>query len=852
MSISLNKTNLDAPAILEVVSGLSRAALHRYESLGVGEWAQGQAALDARKSIRCFRTFFKVHRLNCDFNDEADLLVYFSHLWLAGLFVPLAKWVTAHPLAQMAGTTDWCDPTTRLHAPLPAPPDWLPIGYHTSPLKALFAAGSKSVVQVLRTRLYERNAIGRPTQRARLLAWSLLGSKSMFPGLWVDQVGQSLKDHSALLTSEPPELSQTAEQVLTMIAESISRLSSPQPISYANLPRPRLSSSAGWVKLFDQETQRWTTMKGTRAAQYERIVGLAGDQAEELFSMDYRPTVGVKAFRQVPYQFYWGDWDFDPKVSVVALQEPFKIRTISIADGPATAAASPLQRLWHTTLKTLRPFSLIGGKRVADTVGDVFSFENGKPFVSGDYSAATDRLSMRATSVILRVLLKRIALPSELRDRLERSLMSSVLDYSRTLESFRGRVPDELLDSIKLPPQSQQTNGQLMGNILSFPILCLVNLSAWAHAELTSETQFGISTVKNTIQRGLFRGYLTLDELNNLPVLINGDDILFQASPTLYDTWLSLLPQYGFKPSMGKNYYSDEFFTINSELYTAQGFQTRPWWGAFETDLIRLRNEIKFETGEDVLKADMRRVLPRIQEFLRETVDPASWPIANTLWLELYHESGILGAYQGLNWFLPVDLGGVGLDPSGQNYFTTYAQKKLAIRMSLDPDRARRFLPSPEGSLISENTRRDLRDLYHGVYMTGDLVTYKGGQYVIHRETSVQTDVPRTVSWESGAELPDFSVNPDVLDGNGDPMVRLHPTVDTLVTQSKHLDAWLDHHSSGIRLSEDSVRAGVTRALRWGLRISDKRLESFESLKTSPRYLCSQMVVLASRADIMQ
>lgn len=627
------KLKSDSPAVLggaEVAS----VALSRYRVLGVEDWAKEQAEKDAERSIRGLEVFFEVHRLNAQFSDRVALRNYYSDLWLSGRFIPMAKWASAYFLADMAKvhSTDG----TVFHD-LPPRPDFVPP--HIHPLKILFPLGSSQVVQVLRARLQERRKDGNATKRALNLAWSLLGLKAMFPPMWVDQVSQSLQDHSQLLSSDPPPLTGSMRHSLEVVAETVARMATPGVTLYSSLPRPRLSASAGWVKLYDQDSRRWTTMRGTRAAQYQALTGLAGSLFEELYSMDYSPSYGVGEFRQTPYQFNWQDWDFDPTVSVVALQEPFKIRTISIADGPVTAAASPLQKAWHSAMRGLQPFSLIGGKRVADKVRDVFpNFD--LPFVSGDYSAATDRLSMRATRVVLNRLLSHVPLDPELRRRIEVSLTGSVLDYSRTLESFRGKVPDSILDSISLPPLTQQTNGQLMGNVLSFPILCMVNLAGYLTALSGSDSPVG-----EQIRVGLDRGYFTPKEMNSLPVLINGDDILFQCSPEDYTRWLRLLPSLGLKPSVGKNYYSSEFFTINSELYTREGFQSRPWWGGFETDLVRLRNEIKFEVGEDVLQADMRRVLPKLQSFLRETVPEIVWPKVNKIWLKNYREAGLLEAY---------------------------------------------------------------------------------------------------------------------------------------------------------------------------------------------------------------
>jgi len=92
-----------------------------------------------------------------------------------------------------------------------------------------------------------------------------------------------------------------------------------------------------------------------------------------------------------------------------------------------------------------------------------------------------------------------------------------------------------------------QTNGQLMGSTLSFPILCIVNLICyWMAVE-----EYTGRSVK----------------IRELPVLVNGDDIGFRANPLLYSIWKDKIREAGFTLSLGKNYIHRDYFTINSQLF---------------------------------------------------------------------------------------------------------------------------------------------------------------------------------------------------------------------------------------------------------------------------------------------
>jgi hypothetical protein len=55
--------------------------------------------------------------------------------------------------------------------------------------------------------------------------------------------------------------------------------------------------------------------------------------------------------------------------------------------------------------------------------------------------------------------------------------------------------------------------------------------------------------------------------MESLPVLINGDDILFRANKEFYEVWKRVVGEVGFTLSLGKNYASEKLLTVNSQLY---------------------------------------------------------------------------------------------------------------------------------------------------------------------------------------------------------------------------------------------------------------------------------------------
>lgn len=159
-----------------------------------------------------------------------------------------------------------------------------------------------------------------------------------------------------------------------------------------------------------------------------------------------------------------------------------------------------------------------------------------KPFdlwVSGDYSAATDSLKIEHTKGAFESSLARSKLDSEVQDLLRSVIYEQMIHYPKKFEKQGG------LDPIL------QTTGQLMGSTLSFPILCVVNLVAYWKA------------LEEYLGRQL--------SIHDLPVLINGDDILFRTNDDFYRIWMEKITEVGFFLSLGKNYVHSTFLTINSQ-----------------------------------------------------------------------------------------------------------------------------------------------------------------------------------------------------------------------------------------------------------------------------------------------
>jgi hypothetical protein len=183
--------------------------------------------------------------------------------------------------------------------------------------------------------------------------------------------------------------------------------------------------------------------------------------------------------------------------------------------------------------------------------------------VSGDYKAATDGLdisySKRALEPFIEIALSKFPELKFYFDSVRPALSEHTLHYkisdedteefSNALTSKGVKFEIEYMDSQKYNIFIvEQRNGQLMGSPLSFPILCLVNLIAyWRSMELY------------TTKRIKFK---------DLPVLVNGDDILFRSNQKHYAIWKDQIKYVSFTLSLGKNYIHSTLLTVNSVMYS--------------------------------------------------------------------------------------------------------------------------------------------------------------------------------------------------------------------------------------------------------------------------------------------
>jgi hypothetical protein len=349
------------------------------------------------------------------------------------------------------------------------------------------------------------------------------------------------------------------------------------------------------------------------------------------------------------------NYSITPKVAVIPIREPLKVRIITKADAMRTYASKPLQKriknyidrffcfILTTRPLTINDFYILDQKLLK--LGNKYEIDFIKLFnkrVSGDYKAATDNLNIRFTKLIFERLCRVL------------NVDESEMDIYRSI----------LYESVCFYPDGStimQKNGQLMGSILSFPILCLANMICYKRA---LEEYIFIKTNKKVIVSP-----------HDIPALINGDDIYFRTNDEFYEIWFKYISLAGFKLSVGKNYVHTKHFTINSQYFTVVGDSI------VETTFLN----VGLLMGQAKVSGNSS-VLPEWDIFNK--VIKGAFNKERTINRYLFYHSKNLHSASSkslYNYFLPLELGGLGLKiPEDVNYDVkiTDFQKHLANYLS--------------------------------------------------------------------------------------------------------------------------------------------------------------------------
>jgi len=242
---------------------------------------------------------------------------------------------------------------------------------------------------------------------------------------------------------------------------------------------------------------------------------------------------------------------------VTCIPEACKYRIITAGNAIVNASLATLhghlQKCWAATPYYTGPNWEL---RVLEW-GPVFGLD-GELFVwnSVDYKSATDDLTSWSTLAASEAVLEHLTefLPEGFKTFLGGATIVYPKDkateyaFKWTKDSTGQNVPPLLQESI------QQTNGQLMGHILSFPLLCMINLT----------------TLKLAVRQAVVEGLMSQEDADKVMsrVLINGDDLLFASPPWFVAYWEKVAKSLGLTTTVGKSFSSSSFAMVNNVFYS--------------------------------------------------------------------------------------------------------------------------------------------------------------------------------------------------------------------------------------------------------------------------------------------
>jgi len=341
-----------------------------------------------------------------------------------------------------------------------------------------------------------------------------------------------------------------------------------------------------------------------------------------------------------------------PLVEPVGLPEALKVRVISKGPPLTYTILQPLQKYLHSVLRAHPAFKLVGEPisegYILERMGS--KLDEDECYLSGDYKSSTDYLDPLVSDTIVERLSRNLCLPDDIAELFKRALTGHTF-LANGDDIVIGERRGVAIDPKLLP----QKWGQLMGSIVSFPVLCIANaaLSRWA-------LEFG------------GRKWTLVDSR----LAINGDDVLMKCNRTCYRAWKALTSAGGLVESVGKCYFSKTYLNMNStsyrvgELHTiAVPYRLDPSKTAFREGPFHLEKYVNLGLmyglkrsggkasgfsgdGEKTLGARAQELMNTCPEELKEKVYKK---FLNKHWK-------VLGELR-VPWFMPEWIGGVGLPP---------------------------------------------------------------------------------------------------------------------------------------------------------------------------------------------
>jgi hypothetical protein len=225
---------------------------------------------------------------------------------------------------------------------------------------------------------------------------------------------------------------------------------------------------------------------------------------------------------------YSGDWS---AVRLGCAKTKGKFRTVTMQSAEVKRVLTPVHNALYDHITSFG-WCVRGDVTKRDFEVIVDDLREGELYISGDYSAATDNIYLP----VVRVIVDEISRCPELSE-MERSVLLGSFD---DLRYKNGSCGIEEHYPIK--------RGSMMGNLVSFPLLCLLNKSCF-------DIACDIRNEGDRTRKGRF----------------NGDDCAFCGDADFYQVWRSVTSRYGLIVNEEKTDRSRRWIDLNSQSYDARG-----------------------------------------------------------------------------------------------------------------------------------------------------------------------------------------------------------------------------------------------------------------------------------------
>lgn len=295
------------------------------------------------------------------------------------------------------------------------------------------------------------------------------------------------------------------EEVKESIRAYIDKMTTPQSIPSSDLlanvkQQIRKMFKRGWDKNWDREVDSYSLPTTSCLENAKRKGGARGLDRARLRAEYEEFVSGVKT-------------SLSPLTKPMIVQTGGKSRLVT-SFSATRSFLSPLHHLLYDYMSKEK--WLLRGD-ATEQAFEGFEVKEGEVFVSGDYESATDNLNIHLSRYVLACIRSRsLHVPCNVWDSAEVTL------------------------ACEFPGSRKQQSGQLMGSLLSFPLLCLVNYLTFRYA----------------VPR-------------DVPVRVNGDDIVFRCTPVEKEKWFRLVQDSGLVVSKGKTLVSRRCFSLNSTFFLA-------------------------------------------------------------------------------------------------------------------------------------------------------------------------------------------------------------------------------------------------------------------------------------------